>query len=341
MPHLAYHYVARPGNTCVGPTSAQLVHLPNPITPGWPQLYAAQASIGVYPAGWAALEMTWRLSSLRLSSAPATLSPSPVIQQADPTEKGQLSYHIGTAAGIATGLFALAPGMGARFFPMFFTRAVTNGANFNFANLQRPDVLFFSVTLPGAGGPPAPMVNNIVVWECKGHANNAGQAPLVPALNQALALTAMTQLSGGGALAAPMAPVSYVASQIDVFFGNYRLQIIDPDKPGKNAQSIPMKSMNDFLKTFYDPFIEIISGAEKKKTKTFSKRRFVMVEIIPKIWFGLDEKIFKCIQKNEDDMSQEVGNILKEPYSNASPESFWITDNGLVTVLEKGWDIPG
>jgi hypothetical protein len=340
MPHLAYHYVARPANTCVGPTSANLVHLPDPITPGWPQLYAAQASIGVYPAGWAALEMTWRLSSLRLSSTPAILSPSPVIQQADPTEKGQLSYHIGTAAGIATGLFALAPGMGARFFPMFFTRAVTNGAGFNFANLQRPDVLFFSVTLPGAGGPPAPVVNNIVVWECKGHANNAGQATLVPALNQALALTAMTQLPGGGALAAPMAPVSYVASQVDVFFGNYRLQIIDPDKPGKNAQSIPMKSMNDFLKTFYDPFVEIVAGAEKTRVKTFGGRKFITVEILPKIYFGLDQKIFKCVQQNAINMSIEIGSILKDGYKNAGTNSYWVMEFGLIIDLEKGWDTP-
>lgn len=344
MPNLAYSYVPRaaigfPGvPTCPGGPAAALTALPNPIAPTWPQLYAAQVSIGVFPPGWAARELTWRLSSLRLSSVNFILSPSPVMQLADPTEKAQMSYHLGTAAGICTALGTLAPAPGGIYFPMLLTRAMSQGAIFNFANLQRADVLFFDMTIPPPLVAP-PVFNNFVVWECKGHANNVGQAPLNPALAQATALTGITTLPGGAVLPFAAPPACYVASQIDVHLANYRLQITDPPNPGDIKQNLNNREMNLFLKTFYEPYMELFRGKASGAIKDFPGHRFYDLELLPNIRIGIDKDLFDIILEDKNDLCYEVGAILNNGFNNQDADRYWINSFGISVELENGWQV--
>ena len=347
MPNLIYNYVARGGlplpppgfATCPAGPIAGLTVLPNPIAPTWPQLYNAQTSIGVYPPGWALWENRWRLSSLRIASIAGVgpMAPSVLVNAMDATEKGQIGYHIGTATGLRLAQMTYAGAAGTFYFPLALTRAQNLGALFNFSTAQRPDFVIFNITLP-VGPPALPTINNFIVWECKGHINNVGQAPLGPALRQSLALTNMVNFPGAGPLAAPMAPIAYAASQIDTLAPGYRLQATDPSKPVDDSEIISLDSMNVFLQKYYEPIAEMVSAKGYSK-RYYDEQHFMTFEVLPKIRIGLDEHIYNILfYLKPKDMTYKISEILNQGFINKNPEKVWINKLGISMELESGWD---
>ena len=258
------------------------------------------------------------------------MTPSPVVTMMDATEKGQLSYHAGTAAGLRLALSTLAPGAGAILLPFHLSRAIAHHAHFTYANASRPDLTVFSIVLAG------PAFNYVVVWECKGHARNVGQAPLGAALNQSVAITGLTALPGGAVLPAPVIPAAFVASQVDVVGGAYRLQATDPSPPSGGFPIKPEHFLK-LLQAYYAPFIEVLNSSGDRSARTYEGRLFETVEIIPKIRFGMDAEIYAALFSQSSDVSSDIGRVLSAGYKNLTPDELWIDETGLSLELEKGW----
>ena len=258
------------------------------------------------------------------------MAPSPVVTAMDGTEKGQLSYHAGTAAGLMLAQAHLAAGAGALYFPFLLTRAIMSGGAFTFANALRPDLVLYSI------GPALAALNHFIVWECKGHALNMGHAPLGPALNQSYSVTNMTVLPGGAALPAPLAPAAYIASQVDTFYGDYRLQTTDPADGG--GPPFPLepeeKKFAPFLRAYYGPFHEILSKAGLRIGRRYDGRPFVTTEIIPNVRFGLDLAIYDAFDDDPTAFAARIVNAISTPYRNTDPDEVWVNATGLSVELE-------
>lgn len=344
MPTLPYSYVhPQPGwpgpTTCgVGP-AAGLIN-PGPLVGAWAALYNAQLTLGIFAPGWEAWEQMWRVSSFQLGACEAPglggMSPSPVVLSMDATERGQLAYHVGTGSGLAAALGLLNPGgAGARYFPFHLTRAQAAGAVFNFGVVQRPDLVLFSFD------PLAAVLHHFVVWECKGHAANVGQAPLGPALGQSRALLNMTSFVGGAVLPVPRVPAAYVASQIDLAGAglSYRLQTTDPPNDGNHSLEASAGDADGFLRSFYAPYLAVLA-VPTASSRTYEEIRFRTVEVVPHVRFGVDQRIVDALTDGSTrPLHVRIGEILNQGYSNGSDDRF-ISTTGLLAELGSGWRRP-
>ena len=341
MPNLPYFYRTRAAigmggaATCVGAPSAGLLAAPAVRVPTWPALVNAQLQLGIFPAGWVVEEMGWRINSLRVASTPlgaaGAMAPSPVLDQVDPTERGQLAYHLGTAAGLEAALSLLAPGAGAFYFPFHLTRAQQNGATFNFATAQRPDLVIFSLVLPPVGVAAPPALSHFVVWECKGHANNVGVAPLAPALNQSLSLTHLTALPGAAPIPAAVVPAAQVASQIDRGGAAlpFRLQTADPSAEGEWGAELTPEAANCFLRAFYAPYLEAWENGIAPEIRPYDGRKFNTVMVSADTRVGIDAEIFALLSEySGEDLYQQIGSILKAGFRTDRDEE-WISATGI------------
>jgi len=360
MPSILYAYTGRnhvgvpvpPPGTCAGGPGGNLPGVGLMFNPGWPALHHAQTVIGVYNMGAVsdAIEMAWRLSSFDLPTAEngaGIMTPSPIVAELDPTETAQLSYHVGTAAGVALALAGLNPGPGATYFPYHLRRYQNAGGIFTFAPgaLLRPDLIFLSITVML---PPAPSVlNHFVIWECKGHAGAVGQMPLGPALQQSLAVVDLMTLAGlpfAMPFVGPVAPAAYVASQIDVFQPpphpsppQYRLQITDPGDPPRPGIELPEGPMNNFLRAYYTPFAQLLRSSPRRQRRTYDGTIFETLEIVPKIRFGLEASIYRSFVTESPTFTVDVGRALGAGFPNAAPDRVYVDRTGLSLELEDGW----
>jgi hypothetical protein len=352
MPDLDYAYVNRAAvhgpfglPSCVpGGPGANLPGIPSPFQPAWPALYHAQLVFGVYVGPpWDQPELEWRTRSLDLSTnpppgiGPGIMSPSPIVEQMDATEKSQLSYHAGTAAGLTFALTSLNPGpVGAVYFAFHLTRFQHNGGAFTFAPgvHLRPDLVLVSISMPA-------IVNHIVIWECKGHAIPAGQAPLGPALQQSAAVVNVTALPGVPpvVLPAPMGPAAYVASQVDVTGvpRRYRLQVTDPSGPPPTAIEIPEDPMSNFFRAYYAPFAQILHSNPRREQRNYDGTIFETLEIGPKRRFGMEASLYRAYVAQSATFAGDVARAIGAGFSNAAPDSVFVGPTGLSFELEKGW----
>lgn len=354
MPNLSYGYLNRASFPVAGAATC-VVGGPGAVLPGagplrvptWPALLNAQHAMGIYPLGWANTEAAWRLSSVLCSSQakPFTnaLCTSPVVDQADPTDKGQLSYHLGMAAGLEAGLALLNPGPGV-YFPFHLTRAEAWGGTFTYHTGQRPDLLLFSLGLPpaGVGGPP--VLNHFVVWECKGRARYVGNAPLGEALVQSLSLATITALpfAGVAPLVGPFAPAAYVASKVDVQYAqsglplaDYRFQITDPEGVGGFGAMLPPEVANGFLRAYYAPYVEMLENGYYRDRRSYNGQHFETATILPNVRVGMESRLLAILTSPaRDSLYLEVGAVLGE-LAPSSAQNEWINQTGISTEMHK------
>ena len=359
-----FHYTFHNPGACAGTPAAALTNPAHPrVDITYAQLMNAQLRLGVYPGGgWDIDEITWRIYSFIIgfttivaaaaagaaipaappvagigqvpfvtTAAGANLPVSPVALGVDSTEKGQIGYHLGTAVG---GYLAscMDPGnANAIWFALHLSRAEANGGVFTFATPQRPDIVAFSLDV----------INNnwyeFVVWENKGHCiNNGAIGAINPALTQAQSLINCTNFPGGMPLAfagGPWAVDAHVASMVDLFHGNFRVQVIDPPGPGSSIQKGNSKSTSDFLRCFYNPFREIIRF--KKVTKTYDGKKFYTVKLVKDVTLGLDAAIVDNF--NNKNFSENVARALSKGYANKNPDLVYVDPTGISVELPRNW----
>lgn len=344
MPSLTYNYLTRAGvglpagGSCGFGTVGAALNVAGPFVPTWAELGNAANALAVQVGPpWDLLELQWRARSYQLALNPLVgagqLAPSPLVLQMDATEKGQLSYHVGTAAGLALARATLAPGGGgAQWWEFHLSRFLAAGGQCNFVGLQRPDLMLCSVT-PNPGGIT---FNYGAVWECKGHAINAGPATLGPALNQSLALTAVTALPGYLPFGGPIAPAAWVASKIDVFHGNYRLQVVDPADPPGHPVQFGVKQAAAFYRAYYGPRAAVIRAGDDE-TREYDDRDFITTELIPGYRMGLDRDICKALDKSDAKLVETVYRSLAKGFANQDPERVWVSGTGFSLELGKEW----
>lgn len=346
MPSFTYDYLDRatvgvPGaETCAAGTIGAALDFVGPYSPTWAELAGAANAVAVSVGPpWDLREARWRAFSFRLGLNPfaggapgAPLAPSPLVVQMDATEKGQLSYHVGTAAGLALAWTALAPGGGAEWWEYHLSRFLNAGGQCNFAGALRPDLVLLSVTPLVAGA----TLNYCAVWECKGHAINAGPTKLRKGLRQALALTGVTVLPGNIALPGPIAPVAKVASKVDVYYGNYRLQVVDPGDPPNDPIKLDTGQAAAFYRSYYTSRAGVIreSGA---KTRAYDGIDFVTTELIPGYWMGLEERIFTALAKSDAELVETVCEVVRKGFANKDPERVWVSRTGFSLELGDEW----
>jgi len=344
--------------------------MPNPVTLTWAQLMNAQLRLGVYPAGWILDEIAWRIYSFCIACAPvgvgmvptvpavvpavgmapgaavgggfANLPPSPVAVGVDSTEKGQLGYHLGTAIGGALIEYLAGAGGGSLLYPFHLTRAQANGGVF-VLGAQQPDIVIFDVH------PATLFVSNFVVWENKGHAAGpAGAAPLLAALLQAQSLANMTNWPGnphigyaGGGLVggAGMAPNAYLASMVDSFFGNYRVQVHDP--PSKRPPVPPMspQSGDNFFAGYYSPYLEAVQSGPNQQSRQYGGRHFKTVGLAKDVRFGLDQEVVAALRGHggAGRVSSRIAQALAGGYKYSASEYLYIHPTGISVELPQGW----
>ena len=259
----------------------------------------------------------------------------------DATEKGQLSYHAGTAAGLTLAEMALAPGPGAVYWAVHLTRYQAGGGNFNFAGPMRPDLVLLSMQPPLA---PPYVVNHIVIWECKGHATNQGQAPLGPALQTIRrAVINVTTMPGAPFpvfFPAPIVPAAYVASQVDVFpavAGNYRLQATDPSGPPPIGTEFGEEPMNNFFRFDHAPFAQILRANTQRQQRNYDGTLFETLEVMPKIRFGMEASLYRAFVAQSATFTSDVGRAIAAGFPNMAPDSVFVDPTGLSLELEAGW----
>lgn len=375
MPNIRYVFPYVAGVGCgVGGVGAPLdtPAMPNPVTLGWAQLMSAQLRLGVYPVAWVADEIAWRIYSFCVACAqvgvgavpgvpavvppvgmaPAVaagggvpnLPPSPVAVGVDGTEKGQLGYHLGTAIGGALIEYLAGAGGGSLLYPFHLSRAEANGGQFTLG-AQRPDIVVYD-TNPGNLH-----VSNFVVWENKGHAAGpAGAAPLVAALAQAQSLVNMTHWPGnphigggvaGGALigGGPIAPDAHIASVVDSYFANYRVQVTDP--PGKTRIPPPLspRDGDNFFVGYYAPFVEALQHGQQAQTRRYAGRSFKTVGLAKEVRLGLDAEVFAAVQSRgaAGRVSSRIAKALSGGYRYAPSDYLYLHPTGISLELPKGW----
>jgi hypothetical protein len=329
----------------------------------YPELLNAQLRLGVYPGGgWNVDEMNWRLYSFLIgfervaiagigipaaavapgpdavpvALAPvvgaANLPPSPVALGVDSTELGQIGYHIGTAAGghLACCMDSNGPA-GTLWYFFHLSRALSNGGAFTFANGMRPDIVGFSVH-PGTG-----VWHSLVVWENKGHCNNAGIVPLDHALDQANSITHCNMLPGGVPAAGlgwgAWAPDAWVASMVDLFHGHFRVQIGDPIGEKSEPRTYGQDGLNKFLKVYYEPFVEIIR--KKSTRRVYYGKSFYTVELARGVVLGLDADIYSAFGSSK--LSASVAMATLKGYRNDTPQIVWVDQTGISVEVSKDW----
>lgn len=374
MPNISYGFPFVAGAGCVGIGPAAPLNtppMPNPVTLGWAQLMSAQLRLGAYPVGWVADEINWRIYSFcvacaqvgvgavpgvpvavpPIGMAPAVpagggfpnLPPSPVAVGVDSTEKGQLGYHLGTAIGGALGEYLAGAGGGSLWYPFHLSRAETNGGQF-VHGAQRPDIVIFDVH------PGTLVVSAFVVWENKGHAAGAaGAAPLNAALHQAQSLVNMTHFPGnphiGGGVAGGMLigggfpPTAHLASQVDRFHGNFRVQVIDPPGKRKPPFIIQPRRGDDFFRGYYAPFVEAIQSGKAPRMRQYGGRDFNTVSFVKKVRIGLDKKIISALRSGGriGSLSSRIANAVGGGYRYKAGEYLHIHQTGISVELPMAW----
>ncbi|WP_147470140.1 hypothetical protein [Corallococcus sp. AB049A] len=331
----------------------------------------AQLRLGVYPPGWVVDEISWRIYSFCVACAPVgvgavpgvpvavpavgmapgvaagagvpNLPPSPVAMGVDATEKGQLGYHLGTAIGGALIEYLAGAGGGSLLYPFHLSRAEANGGQFVLGP-QRPDIVIFDVH------PGTLVVSNFVVWENKGHAAGpAGAAPLLAALAQAQSLANMTHWPGnphigggvaGGALigGGGIAPDAHLASMVDSYHGNYRVQVIDP--PGKGRVPPPMSPQegDNFFTGYYAPFAEAVQSGSSPQRRQYGGRPFRTVGLEKEVRLGLDEEILSALSsRGSGRVSSRIAQALSKGYPFKADDSLYVHPTGISVELPKGW----
>jgi hypothetical protein len=372
MPNFHYRYHNRPGCPVSFEAAPLAAPLPGPLAWGhnrvaitYPQLMNAALRLGVYPGAlWNVDEMNWRIRSFLIAFAPvaaaggipappapgpdgpqvamvpapgaADLPPSPVAVGVDGTERGQIGYHIGTAAGghLASCLDPTQGGgpiPGILWFFWHLSRAQNNGGAFNFATAQRPDIVGFSVD-------PAANWHSLVVWENKGHCQQAGgPAALDAALAQAQSLTHCTAVPGGMALGGYVGglwPVdAWLASMVDVFHGNFRVQVADPPGKSKGPKKSGKRELNNFLKAYYDPFVSALKTRSTKRV--YDDKTFRVITLAKNVVLGLDAKIYRAFRGGN--LASIVGKATSGGYANRTPEQTWVDPTGISVELPRGW----
>lgn len=358
MPNFHYNFVG--GFPCAGPgPGAVLAGFPNPLPLAAAQLMNAQLRLGVYPPGWVADEMNWRIYAFcigcmivpggailaappAVGAAPApvpvpviggvaNLPPSPVANGVDATEKGQIGYHMGTVVGGALGpyLATIGPG-GTLWFAFHLSRAQNYGGVFTFGGAGRPDIVLFAVN------PATLNVYNWVVWENKGHCGNVGPAPLAQALAQAQMLQNVTVLPGGAPIVPPRVPDAHIASQVDVFHGNYRAQTIDPPMKSRPPFQLPKNRADDFFRAYYGFLLEGL-GKKQIQKNNYDGRLFQTIELAKEVRLGLDNEIYQALALNKPGLSKVVAKATQGGYRNATPDTVYVDPTGISVELPKLW----
>ena len=355
------------GGPCVGP-GAPLAGFPNPIALTPAQLINAQLRLGIYPGGWVADEINWRIYAFCIGciavaggggpaipgvppgvgvavGAPvaggaANLPVSPVGAGVDATEKGQIGYHMGTAVGgsILPFMATVGPLPATQWYSFHLSRAIINGGAFTLAG-GAPDIVAFAVQPTGPG---AATVHNWVVWENKGHCVNfGGFAAIAPALAQAQTLLNMTSIPGNPALgivggtpvAPPWVPNTHIASQVDTFFGNFRVQTIDPPTKSRKSITLSPRQSDAFFRAYYGFLIEAIK--RRRTQRRYDGRLFQTAEYAKKIRIGLDDRIYRSLGKAG--LSRAVAKATGQGYKNSKPETIYVDPTGISVEIPKSW----
>lgn len=361
MPDYHYNFLGG-GAACGGGPGAPLIGGPNPVALTPAELINAQLRLGVYPGGgWDIEEITWRVYSFCIgcimvaggggpgvpavppavgvavpggglvAGAAANLPPSPVAVAVDATEKGQIGYHMGTAVGGALGPYMAHTGPGGTlWFAYHLTRAIQNGATFTFAPGGAPDIVSFAMN-PATG-----WWYEWVVWENKGHCGNfGGLAAIAPALAQAQLIVNMTLLPGGlgAGWGGPWAPDAAIASQVDAFFGNFRVQLIDPSGGPRKPRRLDPRGLERFLASYYRPFAELMGA--RSQARAYGKRRFQTILLPKDIRFGLDDEILQGYRSGN--LAAAVARATAGGYGLPREDTLHIDQTGISVELPKGW----
>ena len=364
MPNFHYRF-HNPGN-CAAGAGNPLTLVPNPVAITWPQLINAQLRLGVYPVGWVLDEINWRIYSFLIgfqqaagvgvfpvvppvvavaqvplppAGGAANLPPSPVAAGVDSTEKGQIGYHLGTAVGGHLATYMATGGAARNWYAFHLSRAEANGGQFLCVG-GRPDIVAFSIN-PGTGN-----WYEFVVWENKGHCVNAGGFGAIwPALQQAQCLqncnifpAGLPFPAGPAGPGGPWLPDSYIASFVDVYHGNFRVQVIDPPRTPRPPQKIGSREMDGFLRGYYAPFVEALSKNYIKRT--YDGRAFQTVLLPKQIRLGLDANIFAAIQSrgSTDGLAAAVAKATTAGYANKSPGTVYVDPTGISIELPTNWE---
>jgi hypothetical protein len=277
------------------------------------------------------------------------LAPSPVAAGVDATEKGQLGYHIGTAIGGHLAACMATGHANSVWFPFHLSRAQHQGGAFVFNAPDRPDIVTFAID-PATG-----TWYHFVVWENKGHCGNwGGAAAMAPALAQARALQTITALPGvapiagigavhglAGAVPALLAggllPECHVASMVDVFHGNFRVQVIDPPAGPRKPVSLSPAQMDSFLRAFYAPFERAVRSSSLRRS--YDGVRFRTVALAKNVQLGLDDEICRALRTRGSvgALAAAVGRVTARGYANKQKDKVFVDRTGVSVELPKDW----
>ncbi|MAS94047.1 MAG: hypothetical protein CMO55_12700 [Verrucomicrobiales bacterium] len=350
---------------------------PGVIRLGYAELMNAQLRLGVYPGiQWNHDEIAWRVYAFMIGfdrvasagglpggpppihAAPQAptflpnaafaqfLPPSEVARKLDSTEKGQIGYHVGTAVGGALATY-LNPMLSPTtcWFAFHLSRSIKENGRFTFLNTRRPDIAAFAIdTLPPH------RIGPLIVWENKGHCSSAAGsiAAMRRNLDQTRALVECLQLPNlpvGGVMYPamqmnpPLPVAARFASMVDVYNGNYRVQVIDPPGEEKPQRFLDGNQMTGFLNAYYHSFAEIIHSHNARQQR-YGKRTFHVVALPRGVTLGMDSRIIESLEGTNNMAS--IGKFLAEGYQelNNEKDALYVDPTGILVELQPNWGHP-
>jgi hypothetical protein len=134
----------------------------------------------------------------------------------------------------------------------------------------------------------------------------------------------------------PWVPNAYVASQIDVFNGLYRLQATDPSGPPPPAIELPEGPMNGFFQAYYAPFVSILRTSPQRQRRNYDGVLFETTEISPRYRFGMEASLYE--RYGSASFAADVGRALINGFPNTTPDRVFVDPTGLSFELEPGWE---
>lgn len=339
MPNLGYQYHAvgglgwpgpAPAGMCGGGADTNPITLAvNPVVVPAGQIVAAILVQCVFPPPVAAMiaELNWRYAAYRAGAAsgPVNVTTTPVIQNVDPTEKGQLSYAVATMCTAWSATFQAGANL---FMPVSRVNAALP-ALLNFVGPLRPD--YFSMT-------PTPQWQ---VWESKGRVGGAVPGRLRNAYRQTQALAS---LNLGGL--APVPPDSRVACLARPGApggaGIWSLHTTDPVV--LSGQAPDPSTLDALLREFYRPYKDLLASVSSSVTADYAGATFLTATLpASDITLGLDQRIVKALQATDPQsaapgtLSSTILAVVRGGYSKQTDPKQAVTPGGVYAAAGSSW----
>lgn len=338
MPNIPYNYdtlnaigwpvpaaPVAPGVTTCGPgsTAAGIAGLPNPlVVPGAAVANAVLAN-GVYLGGALSVdEMAWRTNAIRtaVTVAGGNMVISPTFPLLDPTEKTNLSFHVGNmCAAVVAQFLPLLPGP---LIYMLFRRfqAVAGPGAVAFVSGLRPNYISFTA-LP-----------TFQIWQAIGRTQAGnGLGARRGGFSQTLAV-------GNVFGAIPDAYIASLAIGNGVAGAQWRIRLTDP---GQGAVAdVPPRMLDSLYREYYRPWIELLGAGDPQKVRYAGAEYNVVAVPEADLRVGLNIGIQAILAQSgtpPGQVSKEIVDFLQKGVKNEDSETQYANRNALFTEIPGNW----